>query len=315
MLRYVSQGCREPAYSHDPFTATRVREIPDGASCSLTCNDHCISMCKDECEWNTPFCKHCLPAFFRVTVSDNQTTAVGSFQINCWQRISVANEAVDWPTDSWEGSVLPPARYLQPSPAAEVASTFRALRELPVTLASNETKAAVQQGQTTAVSRDWPTMMVPVGQGGQLSSNEEVCWGESQVVVCSVAYDRQRPIDLCQCHFHRSHKPFIMSSAPRCSFGYELPLDVFVGESSLSHHPVVVAEERLRETSCQTKPLLSDQVIIWQGTAVPFPKEADSIPLAIKREVPLELFSFQARQRLFFFGEDPNGFELTEFPQ
>ncbi|KRX53665.1 hypothetical protein T09_11898 [Trichinella sp. T9] len=98
------------------------------------------------------------------------------------------------PTDSWEGSVLPPARYLQPSPAAEVASTFRALRELPSTLASNETKAAVQQGQTTAVSSDWPTMMVPVGQGGQLSSNEEVCWGESQVVVCSVAYDRQRPI-------------------------------------------------------------------------------------------------------------------------
>ncbi|KRX78655.1 hypothetical protein T06_13197 [Trichinella sp. T6] len=27
--------------------------------------------------------------------SDNQTTAVGSFQTNCWQRISVANEAVD----------------------------------------------------------------------------------------------------------------------------------------------------------------------------------------------------------------------------
>ncbi|KRZ92077.1 hypothetical protein T08_4893, partial [Trichinella sp. T8] len=163
-------------------------------------------------------------------------------------------------------------------------------------------------------------MMVPIWQGGQLSSNEEVCWGESQVVVCTVAYDHQRPIvdpgldlaehrpqllrvcstssqDLCQCHFHRSHKPFIMSSAPRCSFGYEPPLDVFVGESSLSHHPVVVAEERLRETSGQVEPLLSDQVIIWQGTAVPFPKEADSIPHAIKREVPLELFSFQARQR------------------
>ncbi|KRY41604.1 hypothetical protein T01_774 [Trichinella spiralis] len=24
--------------------------IPDGASCCLTCNDHCISMCKDECD-------------------------------------------------------------------------------------------------------------------------------------------------------------------------------------------------------------------------------------------------------------------------
>ncbi|KRX14050.1 hypothetical protein T07_332 [Trichinella nelsoni] len=50
----VTRRCCTPnaALSHrvavsprDPFTATKNR-----ASCCLTCNDHCISMCKDECE-------------------------------------------------------------------------------------------------------------------------------------------------------------------------------------------------------------------------------------------------------------------------
>ncbi|XP_003370785.1 putative toxin-antitoxin system, antitoxin component, Xre family [Trichinella spiralis] len=81
----------------------------DGASCCLTCNDHCISMCKDECDRistvgllyfksrliNLPKIKrfnafdsidYCLfiatVTVSRVTVSDNQTTVVGSFQIN-----------------------------------------------------------------------------------------------------------------------------------------------------------------------------------------------------------------------------------------
>ncbi|KRX69277.1 hypothetical protein T06_11964 [Trichinella sp. T6] len=177
------------------------------------------------------------------------------------------------PTDSWEGSVLPPARYLQPSAAAEVASTFRALRELPSTLASNETRGVPPSSFGTssggAARSNYGCLL---GLADHDGPGQEVCWGESQIVVCPVAYDRQRPIidpgldlaehrpqllrvcstpsqDLGQCHFHRSHKPYPISSAPRCSFSYKPPLDVFVGESSLNHFPVVVAEERLQETS------------------------------------------------------------------
>ncbi|KRX12618.1 hypothetical protein T07_11959 [Trichinella nelsoni] len=236
--------------------------------------------------------------------------------------------------DSWECSVLPPARYLQPSAPAEVASTFRALRELLSTLAPSETKAAVQQGQTTAVSSDWATMMVPVRQGGQLSSNEEVCCGESQVVFGS-AFTIVRGRSLILASISQSTvrsssgsallrpRSFVSATFTDLTSRSQYPphhgalsvMNLHSIESSLNHLPVVVAEERLRGTSGQAEPLLSDRVIIWQGTAGPLPKEADSIPHAIKREVPLELLSFEARQRSFFFRGDPNGFELPEFPQ